>query len=177
MRRFIGLAFFVVALISPFARGQVLTPAEAKAHLGESATVCGLIATENTAINSQGKPTFLNLDQPYPHQIFTVLVWEADRTAVGAIPKTGRICANGTISLYRGVPEIVAHSSSELYVPKLSNDRHYTNSDGQTVHSPAYSNGGPPAGATALCRDSTYSFSQHRQGTCSHHGGVAKWLP
>lgn len=34
----------------------------------------------------------------------------------------------------------------------------------------------PPAGATALCRDGTYSFSQHRRGTCSHHGGVEKWL-
>lgn len=32
------------------------------------------------------------------------------------------------------------------------------------------------AGATAQCRDGSYSFSQHRRGTCSHHGGVAKWL-
>ncbi len=34
----------------------------------------------------------------------------------------------------------------------------------------------PPPGATAVCRDGTYSFSQHHSGTCSHHGGVAKWL-
>ncbi len=33
-----------------------------------------------------------------------------------------------------------------------------------------------PAGATARCRDGTYSFSRHRSGTCSHHGGVAVWL-
>lgn len=33
-----------------------------------------------------------------------------------------------------------------------------------------------PAGATAVCRDSTYSFSAHRRGTCSHHGGVARWV-
>ena len=60
--------------------------------------------------------------------------------------------------------------------PQLSNDGHYTNSDGNKVHSPAYSRSGVPAGATARCSDGTYSFSQHRQGTCSHHGGVAKWL-
>jgi hypothetical protein len=32
------------------------------------------------------------------------------------------------------------------------------------------------AGATAQCRDGSYSFSEHHRGTCSHHGGVASWL-
>ena len=53
--------------------------------------------------------------------------------------------------------------------------RHYTNSYGNTVQSPTRYNK-TPAGATALCRDGSYSFSQSRRGTCSHHGGVAKWL-
>jgi hypothetical protein len=35
----------------------------------------------------------------------------------------------------------------------------------------------PPPGATAQCCDGTYSFSQHRSGTCSHHGGVCQWCP
>lgn len=38
------------------------------------------------------------------------------------------------------------------------------------------SSGSAPPGATARCKDGTYSYSQHRQGTCSHHGGVAVWL-
>lgn len=33
-----------------------------------------------------------------------------------------------------------------------------------------------PPGATARCKDGTYSFSQTHSGTCSHHGGVALWL-
>lgn len=53
--------------------------------------------------------------------------------------------------------------------------RHYTNSYGNMVQSPTRYNK-TPAGATALCRDGSYSFSQSRRGTCSHHGGVAKWL-
>lgn len=40
---------------------------------------------------------------------------------------------------------------------------------------PAPPNSSRPAGATAKCNDGTYSFSQNRQGTCSHHGGVAEW--
>lgn len=52
--------------------------------------------------------------------------------------------------------------------------RHYTNSYGNRVQSPTYYDS-RPAGATALCRDGSYSFSQSRRGTCSHHGGVARW--
>lgn len=33
-----------------------------------------------------------------------------------------------------------------------------------------------PAGASAICRDGTYSYSRNRRGTCSWHGGVAQWL-
>jgi Protein of unknown function (DUF3761) len=36
--------------------------------------------------------------------------------------------------------------------------------------------GTTPAGATAICRDGTYSYSQHASGTCSHHHGVSQWL-
>ncbi len=51
----------------------------------------------------------------------------------------------------------------------------YVNTYGNTVCSP-YSSPTPPSGATAQCVDSTYSFSQSRRGTCSHHGGVSTWL-
>lgn len=57
---------------------------------------------------------------------------------------------------------------------RRSDVRYYTNSFGNRVQSPTYYNS-RPAGATALCRDGTYSFSQSRRGTCSHHGGVARW--
>ncbi|MHB1325165.1 MAG: Ig-like domain-containing protein [Thermoleophilia bacterium] len=36
--------------------------------------------------------------------------------------------------------------------------------------------GGNTTGPTALCNDGTYSYSQHRRGTCSYHGGVGQWL-
>jgi len=33
-----------------------------------------------------------------------------------------------------------------------------------------------PSGATAQCKDGTYSHAAHHSGACSHHGGVAKFL-
>jgi len=35
---------------------------------------------------------------------------------------------------------------------------------------------GDAAGATARCKDGTYSHSTHHTGTCSKHGGVAQWF-
>ena len=51
----------------------------------------------------------------------------------------------------------------------------YINVSGERVPSPRRSRS-VPAGASALCDDGTYSFSRHARGTCSHHGGVARWL-
>lgn len=51
----------------------------------------------------------------------------------------------------------------------------YINSRGNCVRRPVASPTLPP-GASAQCRDGSYSFSQSRRGTCSHHGGVARWL-
>ena len=56
-----------------------------------------------------------------------------------------------------------------------TNNGTYVNSKGQTVPRPENCSA-PPNRATAQCRDGTYSFSQSRRGTCSRHGGVAKWL-
>jgi len=53
----------------------------------------------------------------------------------------------------------------------------YVNSRGEWVPSPSRTaNDNPPPGASARCRDGTFSFSRSRSGTCSHHGGVAEWL-
>jgi SH3-like domain-containing protein len=52
--------------------------------------------------------------------------------------------------------------------------RTYVNVDGIRVRSPVFTDT-KPEGASARCRDGSYSFSLHRRGTCSHHGGVAEW--
>ena len=99
------------------AQAQTLTAAQAKAHEGEKATVCGKVASERTASSSRGEPTFINLDSAYPGQVFTILVWGDDRKNVGELPREGgHVCATGTIQDYRGVPEIVVRSSSQLII-------------------------------------------------------------
>lgn len=83
----------------------------------------------------------------------------------------------GTYSTYKQPASAIKAVETPSQNNNLSNNNSYVNVDGNTVHSPAYSqNGQAPDGATAQCRDGTYSFSQNRRGTCSHHGGVDEWL-
>jgi hypothetical protein len=51
---------------------------------------------------------------------------------------------------------------------------YYVNSSGHQVSRPC----GTATGATALCADGRYSYSEHpyAPGTCSYHGGVVQHL-
>jgi hypothetical protein len=57
---------------------------------------------------------------------------------------------------------------------------YYRNSSGHQVPRPCGDarSEQPPTGATAICRDGSFSYSEHPYagGTCSHHGGVEKHL-
>ena len=68
-----------------------------------------------------------------------------------------------------------AQTKGQQSQSNCANNGTYTNGKGQTVKRPENCSSAPK-GATAQCRDGSYSFSQSRSGTCSHHGGVAKWL-
>jgi hypothetical protein len=73
---------------------------------------------------------------------------------------------------YLGVGLIVFSLS---FSTALASTGYYVNSNGNKVQSPTYFQVAP-RGASALCKDGTYSFSKHRSGTCSGHKGVKKWL-
>ena len=67
-------------------------------------------------------------------------------------------------------------SAHPEWLTTVSTTKTYTNVNGNKISSPTYSSNGAPAGATAECRDGTYSSSLHHSGSCSHHGGVSNWL-
>jgi hypothetical protein len=80
-----------------------------------------------------------------------------------------------TPSTEHGTSTSNANNQSSREKVSCNDNGTYGNSQGQTVKRPENCSG-PPIGATAQCRDGTYSFSRNHRGTCSHHGGVAKWL-
>jgi DNA/RNA endonuclease YhcR with UshA esterase domain len=94
-----------------------LSPEDTPKHVGETATVCGVVASAKFAASSRSQPTFLDLNEPYPNAPFTVVIFGSDRPKFGT-PETSlrgkRICVTGKISDYHGKPEIVLTDPSQL---------------------------------------------------------------
>ena len=109
--------FLLTLIVTSTASAQKLQPSEAKAHVGETATVCGIVASSRYAASTKGQPTFLNLDKPYPNHVFTVLIWGESRSKFGT-PETEfkdkRVCVTGQITVYRGTAEIVASEPDQI---------------------------------------------------------------
>ena len=115
MKRISAFLLSIAFVLPVYAR--TLSTSEAAQHVGENATVCGVVAGVHTAMRSRGRPTFVNLDKSYPNQVFTILIWIENLRNFSPAPSTWegkRVCATGTISSYRGVPEIVARESQQV---------------------------------------------------------------
>jgi DNA/RNA endonuclease YhcR with UshA esterase domain len=94
-----------------------LSPEDTPKHVGETATVCGVVASAKYAASSRSQPTFLDFDKPYPNAAFTVVIFGDNRGRFGA-PETSlrgkHICVTGQIRDYRGKPEIILNDPSQL---------------------------------------------------------------
>jgi hypothetical protein len=121
LRSFSILIFCLLAISSVHAQSKKITAVEAKDHVGDRMTVCGKVASTHYAKSSRGEPTFLNLDEPYPREIFAILIWGSDRGKFGT-PENEyeglQVCVIGKITTYRGVPEIVANERGQIEIQK-----------------------------------------------------------
>jgi hypothetical protein len=109
---------FTILIVCPIAaRGAPLAPEEAVSHIGESATVCGVVASATYAAQAPTAPTFLDLGKPYPNQIFTAVIFGSDRPKFG-MPEISmrekQVCVSGEIFLYQGKPEVILRDPKQL---------------------------------------------------------------
>ncbi len=104
-----------------------ITAGKTKDHIGAKATVCGLVASTRHAANDRGQPTFLNIDKPYPDQLFTIVIWGEHRSAFPQPPEQAyrdkKVCVTGTIEQYQNKPQIVARSPAAIRVVESDQPR------------------------------------------------------
>ncbi len=107
-------------LIGPAQAQDAVTPAQAKDFVGKKAVVCGTVASASYIEKGKDSPTLINLDAAYPKQIFTVVIYGKDRKKFGK-PEADylkkKVCASGTVTLFKKLPQIVVSEPVQLTVP------------------------------------------------------------
>jgi len=86
----------------------------ASAYINEIVTICGPIVDSRFSSASNGQPTFLNFDYPYPNHTFTIVIWGQNRTNFSSPPEkmymSQNVCIDGYVDTYKGKPQIEATS-------------------------------------------------------------------
>lgn len=118
----LALALFItLAPFLTYAQDQkTITPEEAAKLFGQSKTVCGKVVSPKYAEKSKGQPTFLNLNQPYPNHIFTIVIWGDDRGKFQKPPETlydgKNVCVSGLIVEHKSIPQIVVKDPPQITI-------------------------------------------------------------
>jgi DNA/RNA endonuclease YhcR with UshA esterase domain len=104
-------------LVAFAASAAEINAEDAANHIGQTVTVCGVVASAKYAANSRSQPTFLDMGRPYPNEPFTAVIFGSDRAKFGEPERTlagKRVCITGAIRQYRGRPEIIVSDPGQL---------------------------------------------------------------
>lgn len=114
------LLLTVSLLLAPagLCAAEPLTPEAAKAHVGQTATVCGKVANTYYSRFVEGKPTFINFGRPYPNHVFSIAIMGADRAKFDNAPEDlfeGKsVCVTGLIEAFDNKPLIVVRDKAQI---------------------------------------------------------------
>ncbi len=99
---------------------EAITASDAVNYIGEEKTVYGVVVKAEYYSWVRWQPTFINLDEPYPRQIFTVVIWGIDRQKFGIEPEdrfiNKTICVTGLIEEKDGIPQVVVSYPSQIRI-------------------------------------------------------------
>lgn len=102
-----------IAVLAVAQAAPTYTPEEAAKHVGETATITGRV----DSFHQSGKGNiFLNMGGRYPNQAFTAFIPSASASQfTNAQQYDGKtVSASGKIQLYKGKPEIIVTSPSQI---------------------------------------------------------------
>lgn len=102
-----------------YGKGKINT-LQARDYIGKEACVCGKVVSTKYSENGKTNPTYINLDKKYPEQVFTLMIFGADRANFSYKPEEflqGKtICVKGKIGEYKGTPQIIANKEKQVEV-------------------------------------------------------------
>lgn len=155
----------------------VSTPKVTKKQTTETKTIAYTTTTQNDAALAKGQTNILQAGKEGVETLTYSVAYtngaQTSKTLLSDVVTTQPVTQIVAVGTY--VAPTVTPPAPKTTTPTNCTNGTYVNTAGNTVCSPEAAPS-VPAGATAQCVDGTYSFSQTHSGTCSHHGGVARWL-
>jgi endonuclease G, mitochondrial len=101
-------------------KGKINT-VQAKYNVGTVSCVCGTVVS--TKYSEKSGSTFLNLDKKFPNTIFSVSIWEKDRTNFSYKPEEElymrKVCVTGKVELRSGVPTMSIKNEKAIEILDL----------------------------------------------------------
>lgn len=114
MRSFLTALCLTLSLaLAQTAASPTITPADAKAHVGQTAVIHASVSAVRTG---RSGVTFIDMDGLYPDNRFAAVIFVDD---IGKFPgvkalKCKTVTISGPVQLYQGRPEIVLKSAAQL---------------------------------------------------------------
>lgn len=103
-----------------FAQVEIKSASDLKDHVGDSIKYCGTVASAKMMDRSLNAPTLINLDNAYPNQTMTVIVWAYDRKNFTEKPEkfylNKKVCVYGKLELFKGQLQVTIHSEEQIVV-------------------------------------------------------------
>jgi DNA/RNA endonuclease YhcR with UshA esterase domain len=106
---------FIILSATP-ALAETIPPSEAQAHVGQTATVEGIVSEVHHA--TSGRATFIDMGGRYPNNVFTAVIFADDAPKFPDVDSLqGKtIDITGTIKLYNKRPEIILNDAEQIKI-------------------------------------------------------------
>jgi hypothetical protein len=113
--RNMAVAILVFAALSAVAKADSISPGQARNYVGEYVTVLGVVSQVS---RSRGGTTFINFGGRFPNHVFYGVIFKKRSGRFsGVFQLEGlKVAITGTISLYKGKPQIILDSPQQIEV-------------------------------------------------------------
>ena len=108
----------ILILLSGFtASAQTIKPSEAKQHVGDKVTVCGMVKG-TTVVKGNPETTLLTLGEEKSKASVSIAIWSTDYPKFKYVPaeylKGKKICVTGWMKLQGGKPQVIITEQGQV---------------------------------------------------------------
>ena len=111
------ISHILFLLLGFSASAQTIKPSEAKQHVGDKVTVCGLVRG-TTVVKGNPETTILSLGEEKSKAVVSVAIWSTDYPKFKYVPaeylKGKKICVTGWMKLQGGKPQVIITSQEQV---------------------------------------------------------------